>query len=37
MEALAGQPDRIYHADGYTIAVWHQNLLAKLHGPAAGV
>jgi hypothetical protein len=25
-----GQPERTYHADGYTIMVWNRNLLAKL-------
>jgi hypothetical protein len=30
MESIAGKPARIYHISGYTIAVWHQNLLTRL-------
>jgi hypothetical protein len=29
METLAGKPVKIYHYDGYTIAVWRQNLLTR--------
>ena len=29
-ELTFGRPQRIYHADGYTILVWDTNLLAKL-------
>ncbi len=31
MEAEAGRPARVYQVGPYTIAVWHQNLLARLH------
>jgi hypothetical protein len=30
MEAIAGKPAKVYHVNGYTIAVWHENLLARL-------
>jgi hypothetical protein len=30
MEAIAGKPAKVYHIKGYTIAVWHKNLLGKL-------
>jgi hypothetical protein len=30
MEAIAGKPAKVYHINGYTIAVWHENLLARL-------
>ena len=32
-ELTFGRPQRIYHADGYTILVWNANLLAKLASP----
>ena len=32
-ELTFGRPQRIYHADGYTILVWDTNLLAKLGSP----
>ena len=32
-ELTFGRPQRIYHADGYTILVWDTNLLAKLASP----
>ena len=32
-ELTFGRPQRIYHADGYTILVWDTNLLAKLALP----
>ena len=32
-ELTFGRPQRIYHADGYTILVWNTNLLAKLASP----
>jgi hypothetical protein len=31
MEAEAGRPARVYHFGPYTIAVWHRNLLSRLH------
>lgn len=31
-ERTLGPPQRIYHADGYTILVWHTGLLRRL-GP----
>jgi hypothetical protein len=30
MESLVGKPARIYYIPGYTIAVWHQNLMPRL-------
>ena len=32
-ELTFGRPQRIYHADGYTILIWNTNLLAKLGSP----
>jgi hypothetical protein len=32
-ELTFGRPQRIYHADGYTILIWDTNLLAKLASP----
>ncbi len=32
-ELTFGRPQRIYHADGYTIMVWNTNLLTKLAAP----
>ena len=32
-ELTFGHPQRIYHADGYTILIWNTNLLAKLGSP----
>jgi len=32
-ELTFGRPQRIYHADGYTILIWDANLLAKLASP----
>jgi hypothetical protein len=37
-QATFGPPSSIYHADGFTILVWHENLLSRLgtapmHGP----
>ena len=32
-ELTFGRPQRIYHADGYTILIWNTNLLAKLASP----
>jgi hypothetical protein len=29
-ELTFGRPQRIYHADGYTIMIWNTNLLTKL-------
>jgi hypothetical protein len=31
MEAKAGPPAKVYHFGPYTIAVWHRNLLSRLH------
>jgi hypothetical protein len=31
MSDLAGRPVKIYHYGGYTIGVWDQNLLTRLH------
>jgi hypothetical protein len=31
VEGLAGKPAAIYNADGYTVAVWHENLIPRLH------
>ena len=30
MEAIAGKPAKVYHIKGYTIAIWHENLLVRL-------
>jgi hypothetical protein len=32
-ELTFGRPARIYHADGYTVMVWHTNLLDRLARP----
>ena len=35
-ELTFGRPQRVYHADGYTILIWNTNLLAKLASPGLG-
>jgi len=35
-ELTFGRPQRIYHADGYTILIWDTNLLAKMASPGPG-
>ncbi len=35
-ELTFGRPQRVYHADGYTILIWGTNLLAKLASPGLG-
>jgi hypothetical protein len=30
MEAVAGKPAQVYFYDGFSIAVWHHNLLTRL-------
>jgi hypothetical protein len=34
-ELTFGRPQRIYHADGYTVMIWNTNLLTKLAPPRA--
>ncbi len=36
-ELTFGRPQRIYHADGYTILIWNTNLLVELPSPAPGL